>query len=141
MDKKLFLTNTDTTIGFISKSKEALDIAKNRPSDKKYIQALPSLKTLKKRVPNIHKKRVRRASKTTFIIDKNYSFRIVKDKNHNLLLKRLKQAYTSSANESGKEYNYSYASEKADIIVYPLNKISSPSQILKLGKVKLQKIR
>ena len=141
MDKKLFLTNTDTTIGFISKSKEALDIAKNRPSDKKYIQALPSLKTLKKRVPNIHKKRVRRASKTTFIIDKNYSFRIVKDKNHNLLLKRLKKAYTSSANESGKEYNYSYASEKADIIVYPLNKISSPSQILKLGKVKLQKIR
>jgi len=141
MDKKLFLTNTDTTIGFISKSKKALDIAKNRPSNKKYIQALPSLKTLKKRVPNIHKKRVRRAKKTTFIIDKNYSFRIVKDKNHNLLLKRLKKAYTSSANESGKEYNYSYASEKADIIVYPLSKISSPSQIIKLGKTKLQKIR
>ena len=141
MDKKLFLTNTDTTIGFISKSKEALDIAKNRPNDKKYIQAIPYLKTIKKRIPNLHKKRVRKAKKTTFIIDKNYSFRIIKDKNHNLLLNRLKEAYTSSANESGKEYNYNYASSKADIIVYPLNKISMPSQILKLGKTKLKRIR
>ena len=63
MDKQLFLTNTDTTIGFISKSKEILDITKNRPRDKRYIQALPSLKALKKRVPKIHKKRVRRATK------------------------------------------------------------------------------
>ena len=141
MDKQLFLTNTDTTIGFISKSKEILDITKNRPRDKRYIQALPSLKALKKRVPKIHKKRVRRATKTTFIIDKNYSFRTIKDRNHNLLLKRLKRAYTTSANKSGKEYNYSYAIKKADIILYPLNTISTPSQILKLGKIKLKKIR
>ena len=141
MDKQLFLTKTDTTVGFISKSKKALDIAKNRPRDKKYIQALPSLKTLKKRVPNIHKKRVRRSAKTTFIIDKNYSFRIIKDKNHNLLLKRLKRAYTTSANESYKDYSYSYARKKADIIVYPISSIFRPSQILKLGKIKLKKIR
>jgi len=141
MHKKLFLTNTDTTIGFISKSKEALDIAKNRAPNKKYIQALPSLKLLNKRVPKKYKKIVRRAKKTTFIIDKNYSFRIIKDSKHNLLLNRLKNAYTSSANESNKSYNYNYAKDKADIIIYPLIKKTKASIILKLGKIKLKRLR
>jgi len=141
MDNKLFLTNTDTTIGFISKSASRIDKAKNRPNIKKYIEAIPSLKTLTKRVPKKQRKLIRRAKKTTFILNKNYSFRLIQDKTHNLLVNRLKKAYTSSANSSGKEYNYNYAYDKADIIVYPLNKISTPSTILKLGKIKIKKIR
>jgi len=141
MHKKLFLTNTDTTIGFISKSKEALDIAKNRAPNKKYIQALPSLKSLNKRVPNKFKRVVRRANKTTFILNKNYSFRIIKDSKHNLLLNRLKSAYTSSANKSNEPYNYNYAKDKADIIIYPLIKKTKASTILKLGKIKLKRLR
>jgi len=140
MQNKVFLTSTDTAIGFLSKNVLSLDRAKKRAKGKKYITALPSLKNLTKRVPTKHKNLIRRSKKTTFIIDKNFSFRVVQNKNHNLLLKRLGWAYTSSANESGKEYDYNYAYKKADIIIYPL-KNSSPSTILKLGKRKVKKVR
>jgi len=141
MHNRVFLTNTDTTIGFISKSQKALDIAKNRASDKKYIEALPYFKALRKRTPKKHRKLIRQSSKTTFIISQNYSFRVVKDSRHNLLLKRLKNAYTSSANASNQEYDYDYAYKNADIIIYPLKVQSNPSKIYKLGKIKLKRLR
>jgi len=140
MQDVVFLTSTDTAIGFISKDSKALDKAKQRVSNKKYITALPSLKALKKRVPKKHKKLVRRAKKTTFILNKNFSFRVVKEENHNLLLRRLGYAYTTSANKSTKEFDYNYTYQKADIIVYPL-KNSTPSKIYKLGKRKIKRIR
>ena len=141
MHNRVFLTNTDTTIGFISKSSQALDIAKKRASNKKYIEVLPSFKSLSKRTPKRHRKVIRRATKTTFIITQNYSFRVVKDSRHNLLLKRLKRAYSSSANASNQEYNYTYAYKNADIIVYPLKEQSKPSKIYKVGKTKLKRLR
>jgi tRNA A37 threonylcarbamoyladenosine synthetase subunit TsaC/SUA5/YrdC len=140
MTKKIFLTSSDTAIGFVSKDAKSLDNAKDRIPNKKYIQAIPDLKSIKKRVPKKHRKLVRRAKKTTFVLDSNYSFRVVRNKRHNLLLKRLGWAYTTSANRSGLEYEYSYAYSKADIIVYPL-KNSKPSTILRLGKSKLQRLR
>ena len=141
MHNRVFLTNTDTTIGFISKSSKALDIAKNRASDKKYIEALPYFKALRKRTPKKHRKLIRQSSKTTFIISQNYSFRVVKDYRHNLLLKRLKSAYTSSANASNQEYDYNYAYENADVIIYPIKEQRNPSKIYKLGKIKLKRLR
>jgi len=140
LNKTIFLTSTDTAIGFLSKNASSLDKAKKRAKGKKYITALPSLKNLTKRVPTKHKNLIRRSKKTTFIIDKNFSFRVVKDKNHNLLLKRLGWVYTSSANKSGKEYDFNYAYKKADIIIYPL-KNSSASTIYRLGKTKIKKVR
>ena len=141
MHKRVFLTNTDTTIGFISKSSKALDTAKNRASNKKYIEALPCFKSLTKRVPKKYRKFIRNSSKSTFIISKNYSFRVIKDSRHNLLLKRLKKAYSSSANASNQEYDYDYAYRNANIIVYPLKNQTQPSKIYKLGKAQLIKIR
>ena len=141
MYNKVFLTNTDTTIGFVSKSSKALDIAKKRASDKKYIEALPNFKTLSNRTPKKHRKIVRRGNKSTFIISQDYSFRVIKDNRHNLLLKRLKRAYTSSANASNCEYDFEYAYKNADIIVYPLKNQTQPSKIYKLGKTKLKRIR
>ncbi|HHD74354.1 MAG TPA: Sua5 YciO YrdC YwlC family protein [Nitratifractor sp.] len=141
MHKSVFLTNTDTTIGFISKEKNSLDSAKNRPKNKKYINALATLRALKKRVPKPYRKIVRRAKKTTFILNKDYSFRVIKDKHHKLLIDRLESAYTSSANESGKEYNFEYGYNHADVIVFPLGTNSEPSHIYKLGRYKIKKIR
>jgi tRNA A37 threonylcarbamoyladenosine synthetase subunit TsaC/SUA5/YrdC len=140
MTKELFLTSTDTAIGFVSKDSTSLDIAKQRAPNKKYIKALPNLKSIDKRIPKKFKNRVRRAKKVTFILDKNYSFRVIKNKTHNLLIKRLGWAYTTSANQSTKEYSYEYAYKKADIIVYPL-KNSKPSTILKLGKTRAKRLR
>lgn len=140
MHKKVFLTSTDTTIGFISQSQEALDRAKNRSKGKKYIIALPYLKAINKRVPKKHKNLVRRAKKITFILSKNYSFRVIKNSKHNLLIKRLGWAYTSSANKSNEDFDLNYAIENADVIVYPL-KSAKASTIYKLGKDKIIKIR
>jgi len=137
---KIFLTSTDTTVGFISKSAVALDRAKDRKADKKYINAICSLKDIKKRVPKKFKKLIRRSKKTTFILTKNYSFRVVRDKNHLLLLNRLNGAYSTSANKSGFEYDYNFAYAKADIIVYPL-KLGKASKIYKVGKKRLKRVR
>lgn len=141
MRDALFLTDTDTTIGFVSKESKAIDRAKSRQKDKKYIEALGSLKHLRKRVPKQFRRVARRAKKSTFVISQEYSFRIVKDKRHNLLMDRLESAFTSSANKSAQEYNFEYAYEHADIIIFPLGVDSKPSKIFKIGKQKIKKIR
>jgi len=140
MHKKVFLTSTDTAIGFISQSQEALDKAKQRVEGKKYIIALTSLKYIKKRVPKKYKNLVRRAKKTTFILSRNYSFRVIQDKKHKLLINRLGWIYTTSANRSGEEFNLDYAIENSDVIVYNLRE-NSPSTILQLGVKKFRKVR
>ena len=141
MDSCLFLTNTDTTIGLLSKDKERLDRAKKRLPNKSYIQALPSLASIKKRVPKKFRREVRVAKKSTFILSKEYSFRVIKDKRHNLLINRLSWAYTTSANQSGKDFDYTFAYSRADIIIYPLSKPKTPSSIYKLGKIKQKRLR
>jgi tRNA A37 threonylcarbamoyladenosine synthetase subunit TsaC/SUA5/YrdC len=142
LKNKVFLTSTDTTIGFISQNSDRLNKIKQRPRDKKFIKALDSLDTLKNftRVPDAHKKMLRRAKKTTFII-KDGSYRVIDDAHHLSLLSRLKWAYTTSANLSGKEYDESFAKENADVIIYPLKEGKNTSTIYKLGKNNIKKIR
>ena len=139
----VFLTDTDTTIGFVSQNYQKLSAVKNRLPNKYYIKALSSLKELKKstRVPNIHKNRIRRSKKTTFII-KSKSYRVVKNQNHLLLLNRLKWAYTTSANLSGKEYNQKFAKENCDVeISFKSSNDGGASQIYKLNNLRISRIR
>ncbi|MBD3838893.1 MAG: Sua5 YciO YrdC YwlC family protein, partial [Epsilonproteobacteria bacterium] len=90
MKNLLFLTQTDTTIGFVSTDMKRIDEAKQRLDGKYYIKTLSSLSYLKaySKVPNQHKNRIRRAKKTTFILKNSRSFRVIKDTQHNLLLDR-----------------------------------------------------
>jgi len=144
LKKALFLTPTDTTIGFVSQDSTKIDKAKKRLPNKHYIKVVNSLKTLKSfsRVPQKYKNMVRRAKKTTFIMPNGNSFRVVRESKHNLLLDRLKWAYSSSANLSGKEYNPDYAKEVAEIIISEPNiKNSTPSKIYKLGRDRLRVVR
>ena len=140
---KVFLTQTDTTIGFVSQDAERLTSIKKRPSSKHYIRVLNSLSTLKRftHVPQMHKKRVRRTKKTTFIMPNGYSFRVIYDKNHLLLINRLIWAYSSSANLSNQDYDEDFAKNSADITINPLHQTKAPSSIYKLGKCRIQKIR
>jgi tRNA A37 threonylcarbamoyladenosine synthetase subunit TsaC/SUA5/YrdC len=140
---KVFLTQTDTMIGFLSQDRKRLDTIKQRLPHKYYIKAVDSLQTLSTftRVPKLHKNRVRRANKTTFIMPNTHSYRVVKNKHHLHLMHRLKWAYTTSANLSGNEYNEKFAKEVADIIIEPLSPYSEASQIIKLGKTCLKRIR
>ena len=143
MKDKVFLTQTDTTIGFVSQNADKLSEIKQRPSHKHYIKAVNSLHTLQTftRVPQKHKNRVRRAKKTTFIMPNGYSYRVIQDKHHLLLLDRLKWAYTTSANLSNEAYDESFAREMADVIIEPLKKTDQASKIYKLGKYSLKRIR
>jgi len=140
---KVFLTQTDTTIGFVSQSAEKLTSVKQRSPYKHYIKAVNNLETLKSfsRVPSSHKNRVRRSSKTTFILPGGNSYRVIKDKHHLLLLDRLRWAYTTSANISGKEYDEDFAKSAADIIIEPLEGTKRASSIYKLGQYTLKRIR
>jgi tRNA A37 threonylcarbamoyladenosine synthetase subunit TsaC/SUA5/YrdC len=140
---KIFLTQTDTTIGFVSQNADKLTEIKQRPPHKHYIKAVNSLHTLKTftRVPQKHKNRVRRARKTTFIMPNGHSYRVIQDKHHLLLLDRLKWAYTTSANLSNEEYNESFAREMADVIIEPIKETNQASQIYRLGKNTLRRIR
>ena len=139
----LFLSDTDTTIGFISQSKIRVDRAKKRPASKQYIKALISLKELKERerIPNIHRRRIRRSKGASYILPSGNSYRIVKDRRHLLLLKRLKWAYTSSANLSNYDYDEDYARENADIVIEKLGEPNSPSNIYRLTKRKIKRLR
>jgi len=144
LKKALFLTPTDTTIGFVSQDSTKIDKAKERLPNKHYIRVVNSLKTLKSfsRVPQKYKNMVRRAKKTTFIMPDGNSFRVVRESKHNLLLDRLKWAYSSSANLSGREYNPDYAKKVAEIIISePDTKNSTPSRIYRLGNSRLRMIR
>lgn len=140
---KVFLTQTDTTIGFVSQNADRITLIKQRPPHKHYIKAVNSLDTLKTfaRIPQKHKNRVRRARKTTFIMPNGHSYRVVQDKHHLLLLDRLKWVLTSSANLSGGEYDEVFAKEMADIIIEPLKGTRQASSIYKLGKHTLRRIR
>lgn len=139
----VFLTQTDTTIGFVSQNANRLTGIKQRPFHKHYIKAVNTLQTLAAfvRVPQKHKNRVRRSQKTTFIMPNRNSYRVIQDKHHLLLLDRLKWVFTSSANLSNEEYDEVFAKEVADVIVEPLIGTREASHIYKLGTHVLKKIR
>lgn len=139
----VFLTQTDTTIGFVSQNAGRLTDVKQRPPHKYYIKAVNSLRTLQTftRIPAEHRKRVRRAEKTTFIMPDGHSYRVIRDRHHLLLLDRLKWAYTTSANLSGHPYDEEFAIKAADVVITPLQFKKKPSRIYKLGKNTIQRIR
>jgi len=143
LKNNVFLTQTDTTIGFISQNPQKLSDIKKRPLSKHYIKAINSLQTLQQftRIPQKHKKMIRRAKQTTFILPNAYSYRIIQNKHHLLLLDRLLWAYTTSANLSGQSYDETFAKRSADIQIAPLQISQKASRILKLGAKKIQRIR
>ena len=144
MKNRLYLTQTDTTIGFVSQDASQIDRAKKRLPNKHYICVVNSLKTLKTftRVPEKYKNRVRRSKRTTFIMPNGLSFRLVKGTEHNLLLDRISWAYSSSANLSGAGYDNVYAKKMTEIIVTSPNaKGGQASKIYRLSQNRIKGVR
>ena len=142
---KIYLAQTDTTVGFLSQNREILNKIKNRPFDQPVLKEIDSLETLKKfvRVPNVYKNRIRRSTKTTFIFLNGESFRVVKDKKHLEFLRKFNWMYSTSANLHGEKFKESWAREKADVVVENKRGFfeGKASTIYKLGKHKIKKIR
>ncbi|MDD2450265.1 MAG: hypothetical protein PHG10_11435 [Sulfurimonas sp.] len=116
---KVILAQTDTTVGFLSQDAKRLKEIKKRSQTKPFIKVYRDLKALKSskiRIPQIFKNSVRRAKKTTFIV-KNSAFRVSKSPLHSQLLRDLAWHYSTSANESGQDFDLLFCADKADIIV------------------------
>jgi len=145
LTQKVFLVQTDTTVGFLSQSNQKLADIKERPADKPFVQVCASLKTLKTlaRVPKKHKNRVRRAEKSTFVYGNDKAIRVVKDKVHADFVKSFKWFYSTSANEKALSYEKEFAKAKSDIIIEDAKGLfeGESSSIYKLSRDKIKRLR
>ncbi len=147
MDKDLvYLTQTDTTVGFLSNNSVVLNSIKKRKLDKQILQEICSFKELQNfvRVPNKFKKTVRKLKATTFIYPNNLAFRVVdKQSDHYKFIKKFKKLYSTSANITTLDFDLSFAQNCANIIVYNCDQFSnnSGSNIYSLYKTKRKKVR
>jgi tRNA A37 threonylcarbamoyladenosine synthetase subunit TsaC/SUA5/YrdC len=141
---QVILTQTDTTVGFLSQDARKLQEIKSRPSTKPFIQVFSSFPAFSqtKRIPNKHKKFVRRAKKTTFIV-KNKAFRIAPHPLHVTFLQKTAWFYSTSANESGKHFERSFCEAKADIIIENKDALyeGEASKLYKINNTKIKRLR
>ncbi|MFK5937836.1 MAG: hypothetical protein QM497_05495 [Sulfurimonas sp.] len=140
----VILTQTDTTVGFLSQNKTKLQEIKSRPSDKQFIKVYPNFKNFKKdknRIPNTQKSKVRRSKKTTFIV-KETAFRVVQYQLDSSLL-NAEWYYSTSANEAYKNFERLFCEEKADIIIENRELLyeGTSSSLLKINTKKIRKLR
>jgi len=141
----VILTQTDTTVGFLSHDEQKLCEIKSRQNSKSFIKVFKNFKTLKEskyRIPNTFKNEVRRSKKITYII-KGKAFRVAKSSLDSQLLRDLKWSFSTSANETGKNFNREFCEHKADIIIENnegLNERFS-SNLYKLNLIKKRKLR
>lgn len=139
-----YLTQTDTTVGLLSQSDKSLQNIKKRPNEKKFITSVNSFTTLKKfaRIPKKFKKLVRNSKATTFIYPNNIALRVITNQKHLILLNKLKWCYTTSANQSGEKYDFEFAKQNVDVVIYDGEfQEKKASKIIKLGKRICKKLR
>ena len=140
--QEIILTQTDTTVGFLSQNAKRLREIKSRSSNKPFIKVFQSFAALKSeniRIPNYYKRILRRSKKATFIV-KNQAFRVAKTNLDSTLLRQLSWSYSTSANESGKNFNRDFCEQKADIIIENKQRLFE-GEASKLYKINNQAIR
>jgi len=141
---KILLAQTDTTVGFLSQDANRLEEIKRRPGNKPFLKVYAELKNLRRdiRIPSIHKRRVRYARKTTFVV-KNQAFRFVSDPEHARLIQPYGWLYSTSANESGKNYDSAFCRSVSDVIIEDFRGLheQSASKIFYLNTIHLKQLR
>jgi tRNA A37 threonylcarbamoyladenosine synthetase subunit TsaC/SUA5/YrdC len=137
----VILTQTDTTVGFLSQETKQLQTVKSRATTKPFIKVYKDFKSVETRVPNTHKNLVRRAKKTTFIV-KNKSFRVARFSLNSSLLDKA-WYYSTSANVAGESFDRIFCEEKADIIIEDKNSLKEnrASALLKINEKTIRKLR
>jgi tRNA A37 threonylcarbamoyladenosine synthetase subunit TsaC/SUA5/YrdC len=142
----IYLTQTDTTVGFLSQNDKKLSLAKKRDQKQKILQVVDKYSTLKKlvRIPPKHKKFIRHAKNTSIIYPNKLAFRVVSRKsNHQNFLQKFNTMYSTSANRTKHKFDEVYAKENADVCIYTKNSFieMKSSSIYKINSVKVKKIR
>jgi tRNA A37 threonylcarbamoyladenosine synthetase subunit TsaC/SUA5/YrdC len=141
----VILAQTDTTVGFLSQDAKKLYEIKSRAQTKPFLKVYSTFNDLKEdslRIPKSQRKLVRRSKKTTFVV-KNQAFRVTRQNIHSQLLKPYKWFYSTSANESGRNFQREFCEERADVIIEDKNSLfeSEPSSLLKINAKKMEKLR
>lgn len=141
----VILTQTDTTVGFLSQDKKKLYEIKSRPPQKPFIKVYKDFKSLLedgKRVISSRKKLVRRSKKTTFIIG-DFSFRVAPLVLNSTVLMDVSWFYSTSANRSSEKFCRDFCESKADIIIEGVDTLveRESSTILKINRVKKRRLR
>lgn len=143
---KIYLVQTDTTVGFSSSDSKKLSQIKKRIETQKILQTVDRFQTLKNntRIPKKFKNNIRRAKVTTFIYPDGNSFRVIdENSNHYNFISKFNKLYSTSANETGKKFELKYAQENSDMIVSTKEdyKETAASSIIQLYKKRMKKIR
>ncbi len=141
----VILTQTDTTVGFLSQDSLKLQEIKSRESNKPFIKVYSNLKAFKEdknRVPSSQKSRIRRSTKTTFII-KNRACRIANTTLNSSVLRANRWNYSTSANKSGKSFDRGFCESKADIIIEDKNSLyeGKASSLYRINSKKMERLR
>ena len=142
----IYLTQTDTTVGFLSNDDKKLSGAKQRNPNQKTLQVVDTFHTLNKliRVPKKHRKFVRQAKTTTIIYPNKLAFRVVnKNSLHQNFLKKFHTMYSTSANKTKNKFDKNYAIDNSDVIVYTNKQLveTKASSIYRINKRSKKKIR
>ncbi|MBK1991475.1 Sua5 YciO YrdC YwlC family protein [Campylobacter sp. 2018MI35] len=139
----IYLAQTDTTAGFLSKNLEKLNALKNRDQKQFCIITTAKFDELKKlaRVPKYFKNLIRKSKKTTFIYPNLKAIRIIKDHPHEEFLKEWDWLFSTSANKHGEKFDEIWARSVADKIIDQKLFEDNASKIFKLSKKRKRKIR
>ncbi len=140
----VYLVQTDTTVGFLSQSRERLLHVKQRPPEKPFLRVFASCGDFKQqmRLPNLHKNRFRRSRATTYVI-KNEACRLVSHPQHTRFLEPFGWCYSTSANASGSSYDAAFAHTHADVIVEDERGLfeAEPSRIYRINHKRRVRLR
>ncbi|QKF60571.1 hypothetical protein [Campylobacter curvus] len=139
----IYLAQTDTTAGFLSRDFGEINRVKERPLKKPCLITTSKFSVLQTlvRVPSKFKNRVRRSRKTTFLYPNGKAVRVVKDCAHERFLQKFDWLYSSSANLNGAKFDESWARSVADEVVDEKFHESAASKILKVSIRNIKRLR
>ncbi|MCD8213637.1 MAG: Sua5 YciO YrdC YwlC family protein [Campylobacter sp.] len=139
----IYLAQTDTTAGFLSRDFRELNRLKERGENQPCLIATSKFSILKTlvRVPNKFKNCVRRARKTTFLYPNLKAVRVVKECKHAKFLDAHGWFYSTSANLSGQNFDENWARGVADVIVDNKFYEKCSSKILKVSIRNIKRLR
>jgi tRNA A37 threonylcarbamoyladenosine synthetase subunit TsaC/SUA5/YrdC len=145
INTKIILTQTDTTVGFVSQNQTRLQSIKERPTSKPFIKVYKDFKSFtkdNKRIPNSQKNRIRRSKKTTYIVNE-LAFRVAEDKLYSSILRKVRWNYSTSANETTKSFNRDFCEEKTDIIIEDKSSLyeGTSSSLYKINNKIIKRLR
>ena len=139
----IYLAQTDTTAGFLSRDFGEINRVKERPLEKPCLITTSKFSVLQTlvRVPSKFKNRVRKSRKTTFLYPNSKAIRVVKDCRHAKFLDMHGWLYSSSANLNGAKFDESWARSVADEVVDEKFHESAASKILKVSIRNIKRLR